>query len=236
MTLYNVNIKVSGGANNQFWADVDGIHKDIELPESFILAQGDGDKVLVTHVKTIKQNTWGEPPRYSRISLFNISKSVPVDTRQVFSVQLELPDLPVPTRWEHIEKHEEVEIVIGSGGYYTGEAIVMNDGSSGWLKSKCPLKAKDVKTGNQVIVTSSSSEHRGGHGEGNITLTSLTITDLETMKPLPKDTVMMYSGIVVRPIEVIDTERHNEIKRTEEHTLSGIEKITSQFNKDHKGV
>lgn len=235
MALYNVNIKVDGTKNNQFWVDVDGIHKDIELPELFMLDHANGDKILVTHVKTIKQNRWGENPRYSRISLFNISKSIPVDLQQVFSVQLELPDLPVPTRWEHVEKQEEVEIVIGSGGCYTGETIVMNDGSSGWLKSGCPFKAIDVKTGNPVIVTSSSSEHRGGHGEGNITLTSLSITDLETMEKLPKDTVMVYSGIVVRPIEVTDTERHNKIKQTEVYSLDSIEKITTMFNKTHKG-
>ena len=72
MALYKVNIKVDGTKNNQFWVDVDGIHKDIELPELFMLDHANGDKILVTHVKTIKQNRWGENPRYSRTSLFNI--------------------------------------------------------------------------------------------------------------------------------------------------------------------
>lgn len=204
-TVQRVTLKLVSGYDRDYWKDVAGLHGEVALPKDFVCQIGE-EEFMVTTVEGKAGGNW-DGHKYHRIVVINLTKKVPIKGEWQLTVDMELPVVKPPKKYHTVEIPGTYEVKIGSGGAYCGETLVLVDGQRDqrWFRSKgVPCKGLVVGTGEEVIITSSNQEMRGGHGEGNYSISKLHITSLTTMNPLSDETHLMVEGTLCTKEEIIE--------------------------------
>lgn len=203
--MQQVTLKLVREKNNDHFADVKGVHRDINLPSDFVVKYVDGVEYLISIRKGELKIDWNTH-RYQVITVVNLTQRAPYQGPIEFTTELELPIVEPKKKFKQIKTPGTYEVTVKDGGsYYAGGSrLALTDGESKDTFFGCeyPVKGRVVGTGEEVIVTTSSHEVRGGHGEGNSSVSTVQITSLDSMKPMPKETRLLVQGFVYSMEEV----------------------------------
>lgn len=203
--LQQVTLQLVRGNNYDHFVDVKGLHRDIEMPDNFKVDLN-GHTYLVSTLKGVIEIGMWDKRKYQRISIVDMTESMPFGGGMEFTIKMELPVIEPKKKFKQIKTPGTYEVMVTDGGsYYAGGSrLALADGEEKETFFSCeyPVKGRAVGTGEEVIITTSSHEVRGGHGEGNSFISTVQVTSLDTMKPMPKETRLLVQGFVYSMEEV----------------------------------
>lgn len=202
--IQQVTLRLVRGDNHDHFVDVNKVHRDIELPSNFKVDLNGHTYLVTTLQGIIKIDIW-EKRKYQRVSIVDLTEGMPFVGPMEFTIKLELPVVEPKKKFKQIKTPGTYEVTVKDGGsYYAGGSrLALADGEEKDTFFGCeyPVKGRVVGTGEEVIVTTSSHEVRGGHGEGNSSVSTVQVTSLDSMKPMPKETRLLVQGFIYSMVE-----------------------------------